>query len=326
MNGVDLQRFQFDYDLTWAALFLHHDGTVLGRYGSSSADGPMSTNSLAGLQRTMGLALDAYRSLPTRRAEFALKVGPKPDYSQPEKIPSKMIGRAMQREGTKGCIHCHMVHDGLNEVAASKPSYDPKAIYKYPFPENVGFSVEKIEQTKIASVRPGSPAYDAGLRAGDVIDKIDGQPILSLADIQFVLHFKPESAKLKIDSRRGGETHARTLQLSPGWRANDFSWRGSLWAMPPAPGLWAQELDADERKRRDIPDGKLAIKVRGLFKPAVRKALKKNDIIVSYDGRTDEVTGAQFHMYLRLNKYKPGSAVDLEVLRGGKRRKVRVEF
>jgi hypothetical protein len=33
MRGVNLNVFDFDYDLTWAALFLNSDQRVLGRFG-----------------------------------------------------------------------------------------------------------------------------------------------------------------------------------------------------------------------------------------------------------------------------------------------------
>ena len=36
MQGIDLARFQFDYDLTFAIVFLNADGAV---YGSSAAAG-----------------------------------------------------------------------------------------------------------------------------------------------------------------------------------------------------------------------------------------------------------------------------------------------
>ena len=39
MKGVDLNQFQFDYDLNWAAMFLNADGTVYARYGTQSAEG-----------------------------------------------------------------------------------------------------------------------------------------------------------------------------------------------------------------------------------------------------------------------------------------------
>src|SRR5438309_35224 len=38
MRGVDLDLFDFDYDLTWMAFFLDADGRVLGRAGLRPGD------------------------------------------------------------------------------------------------------------------------------------------------------------------------------------------------------------------------------------------------------------------------------------------------
>ena len=81
MQGVDLEQFQFDYDLTWAALFLHPDGTVFARYGGRTRDGPMANNSIEGLTATMDRVLEAYKGYPENRALFASKRGPKPSLS-----------------------------------------------------------------------------------------------------------------------------------------------------------------------------------------------------------------------------------------------------
>ena len=35
-NTIDLTRFQFDFDLTFAAFFLNADLTIYGRFGSRS--------------------------------------------------------------------------------------------------------------------------------------------------------------------------------------------------------------------------------------------------------------------------------------------------
>lgn len=42
MNGVDLKRFQFDYDQTWCAFFMNADGTIYGRYGTRAGRGNQS--------------------------------------------------------------------------------------------------------------------------------------------------------------------------------------------------------------------------------------------------------------------------------------------
>src|SRR5262245_65884185 len=49
MNGVDLARFEFDYDTTWQGFFLDADLNSYSRYGGrdeTSADGRQSKESL----------------------------------------------------------------------------------------------------------------------------------------------------------------------------------------------------------------------------------------------------------------------------------------
>ena len=43
-NSLDLELFQFDYDLTFAAFFMNADRTIYGRYGTrSSQENPSGT-------------------------------------------------------------------------------------------------------------------------------------------------------------------------------------------------------------------------------------------------------------------------------------------
>src|SRR5688572_26099082 len=48
-NSLDLSVFQFDYDMSWAALFLNADMTVYGRYGSRNAGGKDASDGLLSL-------------------------------------------------------------------------------------------------------------------------------------------------------------------------------------------------------------------------------------------------------------------------------------
>src|ERR1043166_1192188 len=82
MNGVNLNLFAFDYDLTWMSFFLDADGRIYSRYGgrdNGSADGRLSG---AGLLRTMNEVLRVHK------AELAKKgPAPKPlDVRKPEDI------------------------------------------------------------------------------------------------------------------------------------------------------------------------------------------------------------------------------------------------
>ena len=80
--GVDLRRFEFDYDLTWFVFFLNADETIYGRYGGRDASDAEARISMKGLRYAMDRALEAHKSppaAPTARgqAESAPRTSPR---------------------------------------------------------------------------------------------------------------------------------------------------------------------------------------------------------------------------------------------------------
>ncbi|MDQ3914896.1 MAG: S41 family peptidase [Actinomycetota bacterium] len=66
---------------------------------------------------------------------------------------------------------------------------------------------DKEEGLTIVSVLPSTPAVDAGLQEGDVIQTIDGQPVSSLTSDEAVAHIKgPEGTEVSLGILRGGES------------------------------------------------------------------------------------------------------------------------
>ena len=61
VEGVDLNVFQFDYDLTMMVFFLNAEERIYGRYGGRGGESADARLSLAGLHYAMKAALDAHR-------------------------------------------------------------------------------------------------------------------------------------------------------------------------------------------------------------------------------------------------------------------------
>lgn len=328
MQGVDLAQFQFDYDLTWSAMMLDSAGTVLARYGGRSADGPMSVNSIDGFRRTMQRVLNVYPQRTEHTDWFAAKKGPKPEYGRPEHMQVEVVRNALNAgNNNKACIHCHNIHDAQHQLAEANGTYDPQKVWKYPPTQNLGFTLDVNEGTRVTAVEEGSLADRADLQVGDNLVSANGQRLLSLADVQFVLHFLPEPATLSLNVDRAGSQRTLTLELPNGWRRSDISWRVSMYGMYPRPGLWIDSLPADQKESLGLPDDQLAVIVKGLFGEAVRTSdLKKNDVIVNLDGKSHAMTPGQFHEQIRLKHFKRGSVMQLEILRDGKKRNIDVQF
>ena len=64
-------------------------------------------------------------------------------------------------------------------------------LFPYPDPAVLGLKMDPKAMATVERVTPGSLAERAGLRAGDEIVTLAGQPLLSIADLQWVLHNAP---------------------------------------------------------------------------------------------------------------------------------------
>ena len=111
-NRLDLDLFQYDYDMSWAAMFLNADKTIYGRYGSRDAHGPESDRLLssAAFRKAAERVLDLHSQYPKSKAALAAKTGAKAEYSEATKIPGLTDRPAVATE-RKNCIHCHMLKE-----------------------------------------------------------------------------------------------------------------------------------------------------------------------------------------------------------------------
>lgn len=323
MNGLDLGLFQFDYDQTLAAFFLNADGTIYGRYGTRAGKGAESSThvSLASFRRTMERALALHRGYPANREQLAAKRGPAPEYRTLNAMPGfEDRPLRINREGD-GCLHCHQARETPLRLKWQAKQLKPADLWVYPLPENAGMKMVVDDGLRIEAVAPGSPAAKAGLQPGDELRALDGQPLLSQADIQWVLHHAPAAPKLKAGYLRAGAVRTATLALSGDWKRTDLTWRpssgpGLRW------GVWCTPLPEEERAAASIPSGAMALRVTGLYgvraEPVVKAGVRIGDVILAADGRSDFANEGDYLAYLRL-QHPPGDRVRLTLLREGRR-------
>ena len=127
-------------------------------------------------------------------------------------------------------MHCHQIREAERLVyrTAREPIPD-EVLFPYPDPAVLGLKMDPKAMATVERVAPGSIAERAGLRAGDEIATLAGQPLLSIADLQWVLHNAPAATKLPAQVRRAGEAVDLSLDLPEGWRRGDISWRATTW-------------------------------------------------------------------------------------------------
>jgi hypothetical protein len=324
VNELPLSVFQFDHDLTFLAFFLNADGTIYGRYGTRSdfreAEREMS---LAGLEKALRAALGLHRGYPANKALLAGKTGPKPRYAV---LTDYAWIKAKPNARNKNfCMNCHHIRaaERMTLRTAHQPLPDT-AVFPWPLPDVVGLRLDPGEKAKVQRVLPGSPAARAAFRAGDEILTFDGQAILSIADVQWVLHNAPRRATLKAEVLRDGKTLSATLLLEGGWRRKaKVSWRPTtgMLRMLALGGLWLEELPAAGRRRAGLGEGDLALRVGRPVRPvtvAFKAGFRRGDILVSYDGRTRRMTEGQLLAHA-LQKAPPAEPIPVTVLRAGRR-------
>lgn len=330
-NGLDLSLFAFDTDQSFAAFLLNADGTIYGRFGTRSHRTDwVGDVSLQGLAKALEGALALHADYPRNKEALAAKRGPAPEFPTPEKYPAlkDKYTAALNYQGdvVKSCIHCHQIGDARREFYRKKHEPIPETVlFPYPHPKSLGLVLDPRERATVARVEAGSPAAKAGFKAGDAILSMGGQPLLSTADVQWVLHrTPPEGGTVKAEVRRGGKTEAVALELPAGWRRRgDLSWRTSSWGLRrmATGGLLLEEVPAGERA--GLPADGMALRVKhvGQYGPhaaAKNAGFRAGDVLVSYDGKTDlpRETDVLAH---GVTARKPGDRVPVIVLRGKQR-------
>jgi serine protease Do len=236
-NGLDLSIFQFDYDLTFSAFFLNADGTVYGRFGTRSDHEEAARDiSLAGFKAALERTLEWHRKYPANKSQFAGKKGPAPTVARPEEYPAyqgKFTSSTDPKRPVQSCIHCHMIGEGERAVYFDRNATLPEQLLSpYPLPQVIGLEMDPNKCSTVARVLPGSLAEVSGFRPGDAMTRLNGQPLLSTADIQWILHQAKDGDTLRAEVQRGTEGKELRLVLSPGWRkTSDIAWRVSTWEL-----------------------------------------------------------------------------------------------
>jgi membrane-associated protease RseP (regulator of RpoE activity) len=328
--------------LTWAVVFLNADGTIYGRYGSRGARQAMKDNdkdiSLAGFRKAAEGALEIHQAYPGNKAALSGKRGGPGLASTPEKLPAAPPEQAHPAGPERhGCIHCHMVQEWelVSAWKLSRPVPD-SLLWPYPPLATIGLTLDLNERATISRVGEGSVAAGAGFRQGDRIVTLGGQPIISIADVEWVLHQAAEPSTLKAEVEREGRKEPLDLPLAAGWRrGGDFVETLSLgWtARHLIAGMRCREVVPDEKLRLGLSANALALSVREITSHEVehrssaaeKVGLQRGDVIIEVDGLKTAMTEIQFLAYL-IQKKKPGQKVDLTYLREGKAKAVQLEL
>ena len=141
------------------------------------------------------------------------------------------------------------------------------------------FKLDTPEGALVANVERGGPAEKAGLQAGDVIRKVNGQTIVSSGDLPAVISLAMPGDKITLDVWRNGGTKQISAQLGG---ASDKVAKADTDKGEPQQGklgLALRPLQPGESRGND--GGLLIQEVSG---PAARAGVEAGDVLLAVNG------------------------------------------
>lgn len=143
------------------------------------------------------------------------------------------------------------------------------------------FKLAKPEGALIASVEKGSPAAKAGLQTGDVIQSVDGKPIVSSGDLPAIIGLDSPGDTLKLGiwrndapltvTARLGNANDKTTQVAS---SSNAAGQGKI-------GLTLRPLQSEEKQQAGVDHGLLIEDASG---PAAMAGVQSGDVLLAIDG------------------------------------------
>ena len=171
------------------------------------------------------------------------------------------------------------------------------------------FKLDKPEGALVANVEKGGPADQAGLRTGDVIRKVDGQPVVASGDLPAIIGQQAPGKKVAIEIWRQGERQELSAKLGDAGdkgaqvaKADDAAGQGKL-------GLALRPLQPREKREAEVDSGLLVEDAGG---PSAVAGIQPGDVLLAING-----TPAKTVEQVRDVVAKADKSVALLIQRGG---------
>lgn len=314
---------------------MNGDKTIYGRFGRAHPNSKMSrkdsnpNHTVDGMKAALKKALTIHKGYTEnpKKWKSALKgkTGEKPRWKFAEKTPSALKYKRLKvikpGENQHGCLHCHEVkRTEIDSMLMKGYPIPDKMLWMYPRPQILGLTMDNRKAAQISKVAAGSLADKAGLKVGDEMLTMSKQPLVSIADLIWVLHnFPDKGGPLPVLVKRGSKSLKLKMTLKKNWRRDeDFVWRYRMAGY--ASWLWIG-VSLGEHQNGVLVSGPAPNWFKK-YNVEPRRKLRRGDVIIKMDGKTG-FSRSDLLAYLMREK-KLGSKVRLEVLRKGQR--VKVEF
>lgn len=203
--GLDLDIFLADPRLTLFGVLLNADGAVYGRVS------PRDVPSLPGI---LDGALALHAKWPANRAELEGKKAPALPWRKTSDVPELREKFGPAGLQGRGCLHCHDVLPGVVRSLERERKTPPLRLSTpYPSAERIGLTLDA--KLRAGEIQTGGAAQRGGVKAGDRILRLGGQPILSTADVDWALYVAPDEGEIAMELEGGRSVR---IALAKGWR------------------------------------------------------------------------------------------------------------
>jgi len=269
-----------------------------------------------------------HRGYPANQADLAGKQGLPSPFKTSLDLPELAAKYTRELDWTgalvKSCVHCHMIGDAHRTWYREQDQPLPlEWIFPHPAPESIGLSLAPDSATTVLTVEAESLGEASGMQPGDSITSLDGQALLSAADLSWALHRAPESGTLPMTLRRGEATVETTLTLPHDWRFKASEPRRvATWQLRgmATGGLRLIDLTDEERSAASLDATAMALRVDLVGQYNKHAAAKKagfqpGDILILIDGLNQRMDEGEL-MGRLLRSRRPGDVVEVSIQRG----------
>jgi serine protease Do len=144
------------------------------------------------------------------------------------------------------------------------------------------FKLDRPEGALVASVEKDGPADKAGLQPGDVIRRVNGQPIVASGDLPAIVVQSRPGERLQMEVWRQGRRVDVVAQLgSAEERTARTETRPEAAAGEGRLGLALRPLQENEKRSAGVTDGLLVQEVSGA---AARAGVERGDVVLAVNG------------------------------------------
>ena len=171
------------------------------------------------------------------------------------------------------------------------------------------FKLDKPEGALVSNVDAGGPADKAGLKTGDVIRKVNGQPIIASGDLPALIGQSTPGEKVTLEVWRQGKREEFSAKLGDASdkraqvaKADEALGKGKL-------GLVLRPLQPQEKREAGVDGGLVVENAAG---PAALAGVQPGDLLMGIDGKP-----VQSIEQVREVMAKSGKSVALLIQRDG---------